>query len=75
MADATASKAARLQQMVHLLYRNPRGLTTLELARHCSVSERTVQRDLRDLEEAGIPVWDDEKDGRHGSKLSEYWQK
>jgi len=66
MADATASKAARLQQMVHLLYRNPRGLTTLELARHCSVSERTVQRDLRDLEEAGIPVWDDEKDGRHG---------
>lgn len=66
MKETTHSKAARLQQIVHLLYRNPRGLTTQELAKHCNVSERTIQRDLKDLAEAGIPVWDDEKDGRHG---------
>lgn len=59
------SKSARLQKIVHLLYRNPRGLSTEELARHCTVSDRTIQRDLRDLEEAGLPVWGDEE-GRHG---------
>ena len=60
------SKATRLQKIVHLLYRNPRGLTTHELAKHCGVTERTIQRDLKDLNEAGIPIWDDEKEGRHG---------
>jgi len=60
------SKAARLQKMVHLLYRNPRGLTTQELARLCQVTVRTVQRDLKDLEAAGIPIWGDEKEGLHG---------
>jgi predicted DNA-binding transcriptional regulator YafY len=60
------TKAARLQQVVHLLYRDPRGLTTREVARHCRVTERTIQRDLKDLEAAGIPVWGDETDGRHG---------
>jgi predicted DNA-binding transcriptional regulator YafY len=64
--DTTMSKAARLQKIVHLLYRNPHGLTTQELATFCGVTARTIQRDLRDLEAAGIPVWGDEKDGRHG---------
>jgi predicted DNA-binding transcriptional regulator YafY len=64
--DRTVSKAARLQKIVHLLYRNPHGLTTQELAIFCGVTVRTIQRDLKDLETAGIPVWGDEKDGRHG---------
>ena len=64
MEEPHASKAARLQKIVHLLYRNPAGLPTLKLARHCGVTIRTVQRDLNDLEEAGIPVW--EKAGRYG---------
>jgi len=59
------SKAARLQKIVHLLYRNPRGLTTREIARHCRVTMRTAQRDLKDLEEAGIPLWEGEE-GRYG---------
>ena len=64
--EPTSSKAARLQTIVHLLYRSPRGLTTQELARHCAVTDRTIQRDLHDLEAAGIPVWGDAADGRHG---------
>jgi predicted DNA-binding transcriptional regulator YafY len=66
MEDMTMSKAARLQKMVHLLYRNPRGLTTEELARHCGVTSRTIQRDLKDLQAEGIPVWGDEVTGRYG---------
>jgi predicted DNA-binding transcriptional regulator YafY len=64
--DGIMSKSARLQKIVHLLYRNPYGVTTQELAKHCEVSERTIQRDLRDLEAAAIPVWSEESDGRHG---------
>ncbi|MBL7183010.1 MAG: WYL domain-containing protein [Anaerolineae bacterium] len=64
--DITMSKAARLQKIVHLLYRNPWGLTTKEIAKHCGVTPRTIQRDLNDLEAAGIPVWKEEKDGRYG---------
>lgn len=64
--DSVMTKAARLQKIVHLLYRNPHGLTTAELARHCGVTVRTIQRDLKDLDSAGIPVWGDEKEGRHG---------
>jgi predicted DNA-binding transcriptional regulator YafY len=66
MEDTAMSKEARLQKIVHLLYRNPLGLSTEELARHCRVTARTVQRDLNDLEAAGIPVWGDEETGRHG---------
>ena len=66
MQDQDMSKAARLQKIVHLLYRNPRGLTTQELSKHCQVTVRTVQRDLIDLEAAGIPLWADELEGRHG---------
>ncbi|MBN1921511.1 MAG: transcriptional regulator [Anaerolineae bacterium] len=66
MEDTAISKAARLGKITHLLYRNPRGLTTQEMARHCGVTTRTVQRDLKDLEAAGIPIWGEEKDGRHG---------
>jgi predicted DNA-binding transcriptional regulator YafY len=67
VSDPTAmSKAVRLQKIVHLLYRNPQGLTTRELARHCDITIRTIQRDLADLELGGIPLWSDDTDGRHG---------
>jgi len=71
MEDAVATKAARLQKMVHLLYRNPAGLTTLELARHSAVTVRTIQRDLHDLEAAGVPLWEGE-DGRYGVAAGYY---
>ncbi len=66
MKETIAKKAARLQKVTHLLYRNPRGLTSQELARHCGVNVRTIQRDLKDLEQADVPIWDDERNGRHG---------
>jgi predicted DNA-binding transcriptional regulator YafY len=59
-SDASHSKAQRLSRITHLLYRNPHGLTAQELARLCSVTQRTVQRHLHDLEEMGIPLWDDD---------------
>ncbi len=54
------NKAQRLTYINHLLYRHPRGLTTRELARLCNVNQRTIQRDLRDLEDMGVPLWPDE---------------
>lgn len=61
MNDSVAlNKAQRLQRMCHLLYRNPHGLTVSELAQLSSVSKRTIQRDLADLQDVGIPVWSDE---------------
>ena len=57
-------KAARLHKIAHLLYRNPRGLSTSELSKHCDITIRTIQRDLQDLDEAGVPIWED--GGRYG---------
>jgi len=71
MEDTTTNKAARLQKIVHLLYRNPAGLSTQELARHCAVTMRTIQRDLHDLEEAGVPLWEG-NDGRYGVTAGYY---
>jgi len=70
MEDGALSKAGRLQKMVHLLYRNPQGLSSQELAQHCGVTTRTVQRDLNDLDAAGIPVW--EEAGRYGITAGYY---
>ncbi|MBN1954808.1 MAG: hypothetical protein JW900_07135, partial [Anaerolineae bacterium] len=43
MEDTAISKAARLGKITHLLYRNPRGLTTQEMARHTPVSPVTIR--------------------------------
>ncbi|MGI5915960.1 MAG: helix-turn-helix transcriptional regulator [Anaerolineae bacterium] len=51
-------KAQRLSRISYLLYRHPRGLKASELAKLCNVTSRTILRDLRDLEEMGIPLWD-----------------
>lgn len=58
------NKAQRLTHISHLLYHNPRGLTTRELAKLCNVNQRTIQRDLHDLEDTGVPLWQEE--GRYG---------
>lgn len=42
-------RAIRLVQIQNLLYRNPRGLTSSELAVACGVSVRTIERDIADL--------------------------
>ncbi|WP_431038925.1 helix-turn-helix transcriptional regulator [Streptomyces sp. P6-2-1] len=48
-------RAARLLRMALLIQSSP-GLTAAALARELDVSERTVIRDARALQEAGIPV-------------------
>ena len=58
--DIALAKAQRLNHICHLLYRHPRGLSVSELAYLCGVSKRTIQRDLRDFDDMGIPLWDDE---------------
>lgn len=57
--DKALTKAQRLSRISYLLYRNPQGLTVQELAALCDVSPRTIQRDIRDLDDLGIPLWDD----------------
>lgn len=51
------SRSVRLTKIQHLLYANPRGLTSRELARLCGVCIRTIQRDLLTLEvDLNIPL-------------------
>ncbi|MHB0858469.1 MAG: helix-turn-helix transcriptional regulator [Anaerolineae bacterium] len=56
--DIALTRAQRLSHIAYLLYRHPQGLSATQLADLCGVSARTIQRDLRDLEELGIPWWD-----------------
>ncbi|MGH2543791.1 MAG: helix-turn-helix transcriptional regulator, partial [Ardenticatenaceae bacterium] len=49
-----------MHRLSHLLYRHPKGLTVREMADMCNVTPRTIQRDLKALEEAEVPVWQDD---------------
>jgi len=60
MDQFSLSKAQRLNRISYFLYKNPRGLSASELARLCGVSKRTAQRDLNDLDDMGIPIWEEE---------------
>jgi len=67
MQDNVAlAKAQRLNYICHLLYRHPRGLTVSELGHFCGVAKRTIQRDLRSLDEMNIPLWDDAEERASG---------
>jgi len=57
--EVTLSKAQRFSRISYLLYRHPRGLTAAELAQLCGVTARTIQRDLRALDDMGVPIWED----------------
>jgi len=67
------NKSQRLTRISHLLYHNPHGLTTRELAKLCRVDQRTIQRDLHDLEEMGIPLWESEEAPRRYGILKGYY--
>jgi len=50
-------RSVRLIQIQHLIYRNPLGITVLELSELCGVGTRTIQRDLLILQtELNFPV-------------------
>lgn len=71
--DLILSKAQRLTRLSHLLYHHPGGLTTRELARLCGVDQRTIQRDLQDFDELGIPLWESEDAQRRYGILKGYY--
>jgi predicted DNA-binding transcriptional regulator YafY len=73
MTEKSYTKAQRLSRMNHFLYRNPQGLSAAELARLCGVHKRTIQRDLHDLENMGVPLWDDEGDPPRYGVISGYF--
>lgn len=54
------NKQARLHRLSHLLYRHPQGLSVREMAQMCNVTPRTIQRDLKALEDAEVPIWQDD---------------
>lgn len=70
-ADRVTGKAARLLQIERVLLAHPEGLTQAELARRCGVHRSTIFRNLRDLEEAGVPLWEDDN-GRIGINREAY---
>ncbi|MBI2863674.1 MAG: transcriptional regulator [Chloroflexi bacterium] len=51
------TRTVRLARLQHLLFRNARGLTSADLAEITGRSRRTIERDIRDLGDAGVPVW------------------
>jgi len=51
------ARSIRLAQLQHFLHRNPKGLTSQELARICGVCVRSIQRDLLDLQtDLDVPI-------------------
>jgi predicted DNA-binding transcriptional regulator YafY/transposase len=53
-------RTARLLKLQFLLSQYPRGITTEQIAQKCSISKRTVYRDLVALEsDLGVPVWEE----------------
>jgi len=63
--DRNVNRSVRLTQIQHFLHKNPRGLTSGELAELCGVGIRTIQRDLLTLQsDLGIPIT--QKGDRYG---------
>jgi len=54
----------RLVKVYHLIAGHPAGISAGEIARRCGVNNRTIYRDINELEQAGVPVW--EKEHRYG---------
>jgi predicted DNA-binding transcriptional regulator YafY len=55
-----SDRTARLLKLEMLLSQNPAGLEIVEIARRCSISSRTVYRDLKALEyELEFPIWEE----------------
>jgi predicted DNA-binding transcriptional regulator YafY len=57
--DQKRDRTARLLRLQILLWQNPAGLETGEIARKCLTSKRTAYRDLKALEtELKVPIWE-----------------
>ena len=70
MRPGALPKSERLQREQLLLFRSQLGLTTAELAEHCGVDRRTIQRDLVALDRVmGLPI---QQEGRRYKLLDTY---
>ena len=58
------SRVERLRRIEQLLYRASEGVRAAEIAERLGTSQRTVYRDLEQLSERGVPLW--QEDGRFG---------
>ena len=58
----SCSRAVRLIAMLELLRARPRGILSREIAEQLGVSQRTVQRDLADVQDEPLraPLYQDE---------------
>lgn len=68
--NRAVGRAARLRQIENLLFRQPRGLKVIEIAKACGVNRRTIYRDIEVLEESGVPIWQD--NGTYGIVRDSY---
>jgi proteasome accessory factor B len=65
------SRAERLRHVEELLYHAPpAGLTMIEVARQCGVERSTIWKDIRALEDDGVPIC--ESEGRYGILRDQY---
>ncbi len=53
---SSRAKASRLGRLIHLLYRNPKGLTACEISTDSGTTLRRAPRDRHDLEGMGVPL-------------------
>jgi hypothetical protein len=73
MAQDGFEKQDRMGRLLHellLLQASRRGLTTLEIGERMGITRRTAQRDLRALEEIGVPLL---VDGAHWRLVEGYF--
>lgn len=56
----TQNKATRLLEIEKLLLAHPRGLRQVEIAQRLGVNRSTILRDLLDLSELPVPIYEDE---------------
>ncbi len=54
-------KATRLMQMEQLLLAHPEGLARAEIARRLSVHRSTVGRYVEELDQLGVPLWENDR--------------
>jgi predicted DNA-binding transcriptional regulator YafY len=64
------NRSARLRFIESLLLRSRQGITVQEIASACNVHRRTIYRDLILLDEAGIPIW--QQNNKYGINRDHY---
>lgn len=54
VGEVLVERQQRILEMIH--YRRSGAVTAAEMARECGVSQRTVERDIARLRDAGLPI-------------------